>query len=102
MPAAPLRGDLGIHEVAARWTRAGCRVEPVGADYGEDLMVQTQLNDEVEPYRIWVQVKTAWALQPSKAGRYHVRLSIDHLYKWDRMIEPVFVCVFEVRTGRAF
>lgn len=97
-----LLGDLGVHAISSLWTKAGCRTEPVRVDYGEDLCVQTQLDGKVEPFRIWVQVKTMAKLNKTKRSKFYVRLSVGHLLKWAATVDPVFVCIFDEQTQRAY
>jgi hypothetical protein len=45
------------------FTRQGCACEPVQQDYGEDVLVQTRVDERMEGTRLWIQVKATdgWA-----------------------------------------
>jgi hypothetical protein len=55
--SAHITGDIARDSVALLFTSMGHAVEKVFQDYGDDLVVQTILNGEIEPIRIYVQVK---------------------------------------------
>ena len=77
--------------------RVGALAETIKNDYGEDLIVQTQLNDEADNFRIYIQVKGT-TLKNSRSGAYTFRLDTDHLRRWVSHIEPVLVRIYDQST----
>lgn len=87
--------------VSAIFDDAGALSERIVNDYGEDLLVQPQLDDEADAFRIFIQVKGT-TLQRSKKGYFRIKLDVDHLRRWASQIEPVIVCVWDYRRKKAF
>lgn len=80
---------------------AGALTETIENDYGEDLLVQTQLGDEADNFHILIQVKGS-SLKKNANGNYSYPLSIAHLRRWISHPLPVLVCVFDELTERIF
>lgn len=78
--------------ISAILDEAGALCERITNDYGEDLLVHTQLENVADTFRIFVQVKGA-ALKRNAPGTYSLRLDVSHLQRWVSQVEPVLVCV---------
>jgi hypothetical protein len=96
MPLAHQQGNRSAAAVQNLFSDAGHAVSPVGQDYGEDLIVQTQLDSEADDFQIYVQVKTV-SDKDSVAGRPKVQVDLDHLRRWSNMVNPVLVCAYDRR-----
>jgi hypothetical protein len=68
-------GEIGVASITNLCTRAGWSVDQVYSDYGEDLVCQTFLNGNVDPFRILIQVKASTTLKA-------INISRNHLIKW--------------------
>jgi hypothetical protein len=69
-----------VNAVSFLFAKAGAIGEQIRNDYGEDLFLLTNLNDHVDSFRIWVQVKGA-SLSKTSKGRYSHRFEIRHLIR---------------------
>jgi hypothetical protein len=87
--------------VSAVLERAGALTEPVKNDYGEDLLVQTQLQDAADSFHILIQVK-GYNLKEKKNGKYSISVDVSHLHRWVSHIVPVLVCVFDSTSEKIF
>lgn len=83
-----------ILKVSTIFNEAGALVERIANDYGEDLLVQTQLSGIADGFRIFVQVKgTAGSADTrSKPG---LQLRTEHLRRWVGQIDEVLLCLYD-------
>ncbi|MBC7905546.1 MAG: DUF4365 domain-containing protein [Rhodospirillaceae bacterium] len=86
---------LAVSTVLAK---AGALAESIKNDYGEDLLVQTQLHDDADSFKIWIQVKGT-SLKKSADGFFRYRFKVDHLRRWALNIEPMLVCIYNEENG---
>jgi hypothetical protein len=91
-PAQHKIGDQGLAEVTRILANAGWACESVKADYGEDLLCQTDHEGFVDPHRILVQVKST----RNKLGRSNQKIKIkkDTLIKWLSDSNLVVICLW--------
>jgi hypothetical protein len=90
-----------LHEAFARewWT-----VEDLAKDYGEDLLVRIFENGQATPYSFFVQVKATEDVERfRRKGSPDIKVPIEvgHISHWTRFIEPVFLIVWDAKTGAA-
>ena len=80
---------------------AGALTETIENDYGEDLLVQTQLEDVADDFHILVQVKGS-SLRKTTGGKYSYTFDVTHLQRWTSHPLPALVCVYDELTERIF
>jgi hypothetical protein len=97
-------GDLGRVEVQKLCIQNGWACDPVQSDYGEDLMVQTQLDGRMDPFKIWIQVKGTENISSYRrsSGDYSYPISTDLALKWLRSREVVLLVLWDLAAGRGF
>src|SRR5437016_4751976 len=76
-------------------TRCGWSVDIVRSDYGEDLICQTFLDKEADPFRIFLQVKASSRLKS-------IRFDKDHLIKWVGSLDFVVIIFWNEDQNEAF
>ncbi|WP_437646906.1 DUF4365 domain-containing protein [Sorangium sp. So ce362] len=93
--------DTAVNQVEALFLAAGCACEKVKQDYGEDLLIQPSQNNNIEPFRIWAQVKgTTGTRSPHKKSDTHsIPIKIAHLLKWLRSPEYTIVILWNTKTN---
>lgn len=91
-PKQHVTGDKGIAGVLSACYECGWACDVVHSDYGEDLVVQTCLRDEVDAFRTLVQVKSR-----SKRRKTYSRVSVsrEHGLRWCRSREPVVLILWD-------
>jgi hypothetical protein len=87
--------------VCAVLDSAGALTETIKNDYGEDLLVQTQLGDIADDFHILIQVKGS-NLRNTVDGNYRFSFDVAHLQRWISHPLPVLVCVFNELNGQIF
>jgi hypothetical protein len=79
----------------------GHAVERVFQDYGDDFVVQTILDGEIAPIRIYVQVKgTQRMASHLRNGSYKVSVTLAHALKWARTCDLVVLALWDIKTNR--
>jgi hypothetical protein len=102
-PEQHTNADIAVNAVRQIFNDVGYAVDEVVHDYGEDLVVQTSLDGEMDPSRIWVQVKGTRRLTNFKRGvDYAVRVSLPHARKWLCIPDLVVVVLWDITAGRGF
>ena len=66
-------------------------------DFGEDLVVQSQLGGDVDTFNILIQVKGT-VLKSTSEGKFRHRFDTDHLLRWVSHHQPVLVCIYDDST----
>ena len=94
--------DKAIAQISEIICDCGFAVEVVHQDYGDDLLVQTKVGDEVDPSKIWIQVKGTQDLSRfrTKKDGYSLRVSEGHAFKWVRNSELVVVVIWDVNNKK--
>ncbi|MCH7663126.1 MAG: DUF4365 domain-containing protein [Chloroflexi bacterium] len=97
-PESHVIADRAVNSVMTICGNVGWACEVVHKDYGDDLVAQTTLQEQVDPFRIWIQVKGTHdiALFRNKSGSYSINVSFDHALKWIRSTDPVVVVLWDV------
>jgi hypothetical protein len=100
-PHSHVQADIGVANVTTLFAQAGWACDRVMSDYGEDLIVQTTLGGNVDPFRTLVQVKaTARMLREPRLKIWRVNRS--HALRWVRNADPVLLVVWHVPSGQAW
>src|SRR5688572_18367095 len=94
MPPSHATGRRSAVAVQKLFIDAGCAVDVIVSDYGEDLYIQPQLRGEADNFHILMQVKTV-----SRRTR-SVVVDLDHLRRWANMINPVFLAGYDEPSKR--
>lgn len=81
--------------------QAGAVAEQIKNDFGEDLIVQTQLRETADSFSILIQVKGT-RLKRGKDGKLRYRIDIEHLLRWVSHYQPVLVCVYDDTTEAVY
>jgi hypothetical protein len=82
MPYRPIQHQISskaVAKVCDIWSNTGAAVEEIQRDYGEDLLVQTCLNEKLDASRIWVQVKGVQRAPGMRkpGGKAQIRIRAD-------------------------
>jgi hypothetical protein len=101
MPLRPekhVTGDIALNQVIDVCIRSGWACEVVHKDYGDDLLVQTSINENVDPFKIWIQVKGTKNIDRyrRKNGGYKYPLPYDHAFKLIRSKDLTIVVLWDV------
>jgi hypothetical protein len=97
-------GDMAVNQILEVCYACGWACERVQDDYGEDILVQTTLNEEVDPYRILVQSKGTREMSRyrRKKGDYAYSFPIETVRKWARSKDLVVVILWDVTKKYGF
>lgn len=96
-----LLAELAVLAISEILNRAGALTEQIRNDYGEDLLVQTHLNNYADNFKLLIQVKgTALKKRPNQTKT--IRLKTDHLLRWISQSDPVLVCVYDESDQTAY
>jgi hypothetical protein len=104
LPRRPIQHVVGAKAVAAVssiWLDAGAAVEEVRNDYGEDLLIQTALNGELDPSKIWIQVKGRSRVEAG-ADKAVIKVPIGHALRWTYSADVVVVVLWDVEANRGW
>jgi hypothetical protein len=102
-PEQHTTADIAVTAVRQIFNDVGFAVDEIIRDYGEDLIVQTSLNGEVDPSRLWVQVKGTRRMSNFKRrDGYAISVSLPHARKWLSITDLVVVVLWDITTGRGF
>jgi hypothetical protein len=96
--------DIAVARVVSIFTDLGWACQTVEKDYGEDVFVQPSVNESVDPFRLWVQVKGTEDAETlkNKEGRLVWRVSHEHILRWIRSLETVVVVLWDIKSDRGF
>ncbi|MEU6504316.1 DUF4365 domain-containing protein [Streptomyces californicus] len=88
---------LAVSAVSQEWIKSGAAVEEVRNDYGEDLLVQTSWQGEMDDCRIWVQVKGRETVKRNRKGELPaLRVPGGHASRWVNTADTVVIAVWDV------
>ena len=90
--ASHLKGNLAVSFLKQELARVGILADEIRNDYGEDLLLQTNLRNVADPFAVRIQVKFV-NLKKRKNGRYSFRFSVEHLQRWIGHTDPVLICL---------
>lgn len=96
--------DIAVARVVSIFTDLGWACQTVEHDYGEDVFVQSAVNESVDPFRLWVQVKGTQDVEAlkNKEGRFVWRVSHDHVLRWIRSLETIIVVLWDIKSDRGY
>jgi hypothetical protein len=94
-------GQRAVFAVNSILDQVGALSEVIQNDYGEDLLVQTQLKDEADDFHVLIQVKGTHRLRNNRYGK-SLQVGVNHLQRWVSFVNPVLICVFEEATGAIY
>jgi hypothetical protein len=100
MPSNHLLAEKAVIAISGILNQAGALSEQIRNDYGEDLLVQTHLNNYADNFRLLIQVKGATSKKGSRT--IALRFKIDHLLRWISQSEPILVCVYDDTIGASY
>jgi hypothetical protein len=95
-PSSHQIGDLAVAQVAALLSTEGWIVERIGADYGEDLVVQLCGDDQVVPFRLYFQVKGTKKLQVRGDRVLCKGIKRSTIARWLKAAAPVILVRWDV------
>lgn len=101
IPQSHLLANRALLAVSGIFDSAGALTETISNDYGEDLLVQTQLDGEADPFRLVIQVKGIRTRDIASKSK-SVRLKLSHLRRWVSHIEPVVLCIYDDRDKQVY
>ncbi len=87
--------DVAALAVESIFAAQGWATEPIRQDYGEDLLVQPARGDEMENFKLWVQVKGTASDSTSPW-----RVSKEHALRWILSRDYVVFVVWDPRSQR--
>lgn len=104
MPTRPIQHQVASQAVAAVteiWAAIGAACEEIRRDYGDDLLVQTCHDGQMDASRIWVQVKgTSGAISAGREDRdRHVRVPLGTAKRWARTSDTVVLVLWNVKAS---
>lgn len=103
MPKRSLSHKIGSRAcaaVAGIFNELGWAAESVKEDYGEDLLVQPAFREELEHFRLWVQVKGTSSMDRlTSDGCACVSVPGATAMRWARSADPVLFVVWDVSSG---
>jgi hypothetical protein len=91
---AHLKGNLAVSSLKHNLAQIGILADEIKNDYGEDLILQTNLENVADSFAIRVQVKYI-TFKKNRRGLYSASFSIDHLWRWISHSDPVFICLYD-------
>ncbi|WP_438036994.1 DUF4365 domain-containing protein [Sorangium sp. So ce204] len=97
-PKAHTKGALGVAGLTKACLECEWACDPVLSDYGEDLIVQTTLNEEVDTFRTLFQVKCTEKIR-ARGSSFKWRIRREHALRWHRSREPVVLVIWELASG---
>jgi hypothetical protein len=103
-PQSHVTAEKALAHVVGVLSRAGCAVETVVNDYGEDLLVQTSHSGRMDASRLWFQVKGTEAIDRHRLRTGELRLSVqfEQAVRWSRSLDLVVVCLCDVLQEKAW
>ena len=94
-----ITGDIAASRVMQIFSECGWACESIEKDYGEDLLVQTSHDGDVDHFKIFIQVKGTKNIErfKSKKHGYSISVSFDHALKWIRSLDLVVVVLYDIK-----
>lgn len=87
--------DIASLAVETVFATNGWPTEPILKDYGIDLLVQPCKDDDVEEFKLWVQVKGVQIMDAADAWQ----VTVEHARDWARSKEYVVFVVWNLKTS---
>jgi hypothetical protein len=88
-----------VHQVTGIFLTNHCAVDQVQPDYGEDLLIQPSFREQIEHFKIWVQVKGTTNIGGYRQASGDIVRYIDfaHMYKWLRSKELCVLVLWDIQ-----
>ena len=101
-PSSHIISDQALNRVMHVCNQCGWACEVVQKDYGEDLLVQTELDGNVDECRLWIQVKGTKNLSRYKTKKHGIsmKIAMDRALRWIRSADLVVVVLWDVTKNR--
>lgn len=94
---------LAVSAVSQEWIKSGAAVEEIRNDYGEDLLVQTSWEGEMDDCRIWVQVKGRETVKRNQKGELPaLRVPTGHASRWANTADTVVIAIWDISQGKGW
>jgi Domain of unknown function (DUF4365) len=93
-----LKANVAVSAFVKKLAEVDILADRITSDYGEDLLLQTQLGNIADTFSIRVQVKYV-SLRRDKSDQYSYSLSVRHLWRWVAHADPVLLCLYDRTTG---
>jgi len=96
--------EVAMTAIQAVIATAGFAVERVANDYGEDLLVQTSYEGQMDASRLWVQAKGTRSIgsYARSDGRFALSTDRSHLTRWARSADPVVIVLWDCARGAGY
>ena len=94
-------GHEGVIFVQGILSDAGAVSEVITNDYGEDILVQTQIKDVADNFSILIQVKSSSKIK-MRAGSFRKSFSAEHVRRWVSHLQPVLLCIYDQQEKKAY
>jgi hypothetical protein len=101
IPNGHLVAESAVLAISSILNRAGALTEQIRNDYGEDLLVQTHLDNYADNFRLLIQVKGT-TLKKGPNQTRTLRLKVSHLLRWISQSDPVLVCIHDKTNKTAY
>jgi hypothetical protein len=102
MPKRPVQHVVASQAIAAVrqvWALHGSSVQEISEDYGEDLLIQTRLREQMDSSRIWVQVKGKSKKISERGQLPSVRVNGLQVLRWARTADLVVVVLWSTESN---
>ncbi|MET8611763.1 DUF4365 domain-containing protein [Streptomyces misionensis] len=88
--------SLAVAAVRHVWNSQGAAVDEIKEDYGEDLLVQTCLDERMDPSRIWVQVKGTESIPLDSNRLPTIYIDAEQVFRWARSADIVVAILWDI------
>jgi hypothetical protein len=86
--SAHLKGNVAVSSLKSSLAKIGVLAEEIKNDYGEDLILQTNLENIADAFSIRIQVKYI-TFKKNRKKLYSARFSVGHLRRWISHADPI-------------
>ncbi|MBR8641741.1 DUF4365 domain-containing protein [Streptomyces tuirus] len=94
---------MAVNAVEQIWISLGHATDKVMEDYGEDLLIQTCLDDRMDPSRLWIQVKgTEDDCSDPQKSLPTIRVKAEQILRWARSADLVVVVLWDTKNNIGF
>jgi hypothetical protein len=97
--------ELSINQLRIAFTNAGCIVENLHHDYGEDLIVRVFRNNKATSESFFIQAKATETTQKymrrdGKSLSFPIKR--HHIEHWEKFWEPVILTLWDAKTNTTY
>ncbi|MER6914338.1 DUF4365 domain-containing protein [Streptomyces sp. NPDC000594] len=94
---------MAVNAVEQIWVSLGHATGKIPEDYGEDLLIQTCLDDRMDPSRLWVQVKgTRGDCSNPRKALPIIKVKAEQVLRWARSADLVVVILWDTGNQIGF